>query len=109
MLQIIEQLGRRIQLLRKEKGLTQEQLAEAANLSVDAISGIERATFSPSLKTIEKLASALGVYAEVIFKPLPTDEREQEIRKLLRCLENKSAENIELLYRIAKEIFRSIS
>lgn len=105
MIQIIEQLGRRIQMLRKEKGLTQEQLAETANLSVDAISGIERAAFSPSLKTIERLASALGVSAEVTFKPLPKNERVQASKKLLRFLEGKSAEDIDLLHRIAKEIF----
>ena len=46
---------------RKEKGLTQLQLAIKCSLSVDHISGIERGIFNPSVKTIFKIAEALNV------------------------------------------------
>lgn len=36
------QFGRRLRQLRRQKDLTQEQLAEAAGISVDMLSNIER-------------------------------------------------------------------
>lgn len=45
--------------MRRTRQLTQAQLAEAANLSVDFISLIERGRNAPSFDTIERLAEAL--------------------------------------------------
>jgi transcriptional regulator with XRE-family HTH domain len=42
--------------LRKQNGLTQEQLAERAGLHVTYISGIENGSRNPSLTAIEALA-----------------------------------------------------
>ncbi|MFQ6094469.1 MAG: helix-turn-helix domain-containing protein [bacterium] len=40
--------GRRIRVLRKRIGMTQEQLAEAADISVDFLSLVERGVNAPS-------------------------------------------------------------
>ena len=56
-----EILQTNIKKYRKEKGLTQLQLAIKCSLSVDHISGIERGIFNPSVKTIFKIAEALHV------------------------------------------------
>lgn len=56
-----EILQTNIRKYRKEKGLTQLQLAIKCSLSVDHISGIERGIFNPSVKTIFKIAEALNV------------------------------------------------
>ncbi|HIS74831.1 TPA: helix-turn-helix transcriptional regulator [Candidatus Galligastranaerophilus intestinavium] len=56
-----EILQTNIKKYRKEKGLTQLQLAIKCSLSVDHISGIERGIFNPSVKTIFKIAEALNV------------------------------------------------
>lgn len=56
-----EILQTNIKKYRKEKGLTQFQLAIKCSLSVDHISGIERGIFNPSVKTIFKIAEALNV------------------------------------------------
>jgi len=48
--------------LRRERGLTQEELAERAGLSVGAISYLERGlTQVPHKDTVQLLAQALGV------------------------------------------------
>jgi transcriptional regulator with XRE-family HTH domain len=52
---------RRVKELRKEQGLTQEELCEAAGLSLDAVTRIERGTREPTLGTLAKLAVALRV------------------------------------------------
>jgi transcriptional regulator with XRE-family HTH domain len=50
--------------LRETKGLTQQQLAEAAELKRPRIAGIERDEANPTLLTISRIAFALGVTAD---------------------------------------------
>ncbi|MTI81208.1 MAG: helix-turn-helix transcriptional regulator [Firmicutes bacterium] len=53
--------GERIRSLREERGYTLQDLAKRAKLSLSYLSEIERGSKRPSLKTIEKLATALNV------------------------------------------------
>jgi transcriptional regulator with XRE-family HTH domain len=52
---------------RRAKGITQGALADAADLSQDMISRIERCKTSASLETIEQIAEALGVPVDELF------------------------------------------
>jgi transcriptional regulator with XRE-family HTH domain len=54
-------LGRNIQKLRKEKGLTQEQLAEKATLSLTSVAYIESGYNFPAFETMYKISQVLGV------------------------------------------------
>ena len=54
-------VGKRISLIRKNSGMTQEQLAEKAELSNIYISHIENSRSIPSLETLMKLCSALDI------------------------------------------------
>ena len=56
---ILEKFGERLKQLRKIKGLSQEQLAEKANLHRTYIGMIERAEKNITLLNIEKIAKAL--------------------------------------------------
>lgn len=58
---ILLALGKNVSDLRKEKGLTQEQLAERAGLDSTYISGIERGVRNPSFKSLVSLAKGLGI------------------------------------------------
>lgn len=60
-------LGSRIQKLRKKAGLTQEQLAEKVKLSAKYIQFIESGNRVPSLKTLYKVANALGIKPQELF------------------------------------------
>ena len=60
-------LGKSIKRLRKRAGLTQEQLAEKANLSPVHISYLETATRTPDLKTLYKIADVLKVKVKNLF------------------------------------------
>ena len=60
--------GARLRTLRIQKQMTQEQLAAAANISVDFLSLVERGKNSPSFPNIERLAQALGVPVRELFK-----------------------------------------
>jgi len=46
--------------LRKERGWSQEALADEAGLDRTYISGIERVVKNPTITVIERIASALG-------------------------------------------------
>jgi transcriptional regulator with XRE-family HTH domain len=54
-------LGEAIRLARVERGLSQEQLADAAHVHVTHLGGVERGVRNPNYATIVKLARALGV------------------------------------------------
>jgi transcriptional regulator with XRE-family HTH domain len=65
--QIEYRFGRAIRRRRRELDLSQEQLAERAELHRNYVSGIETGTRNPSLKNIEKLAIALNISIARLF------------------------------------------
>jgi DNA-binding XRE family transcriptional regulator len=54
-------LGRAIRLRREEAGLTQEALADAANLDATSIRGLERGIANPTWNVADRIARALGL------------------------------------------------
>jgi transcriptional regulator with XRE-family HTH domain len=64
---IRKNFGIRLKTLRRQAGLTQEQLAEATDISVDFISLVERGINAPSFDNIERLAKALGKKHQELF------------------------------------------
>ncbi len=64
----VEQLGMRIRFLRKEKKLSQEDLALEANINKNYLSDLENGRRNPSFEILEKLAVALGISLSDLFK-----------------------------------------
>ena len=62
------QFGERLRNLRKHKGMTQEQFAEKASISVDFLSLLERGINAPSFETLEKLSLVLDVPIKNLFE-----------------------------------------
>lgn len=63
-----EQVGLNIRNLRSSKGMSQEQLALAADMDRSYVSEIELARFSASVDLLEKIARALDVAPKELFK-----------------------------------------
>jgi XRE family transcriptional regulator, regulator of sulfur utilization len=61
-------VGHRLRVLRQERELSQRALAEHAGVSPNAISLIERDEISPSVATLQRLATALGVKMSYFFE-----------------------------------------
>lgn len=59
-----EEIGKKIKILRKTRGLTQEQLAEKVNVKRATISNYEIGRRSPHIKELEDISEALGVNLE---------------------------------------------
>lgn len=57
---IRQRLAVNMKRLRKERGWSQEALADEAGLDRTYISGIERVVKNPTITVVERIASALG-------------------------------------------------
>lgn len=55
--------------LREKKHLTQKQLADKVGMAQNAVSRIEKGENSMTLRTVQRVAAALGYVVEVEFKP----------------------------------------
>ena len=68
-------IGSRLKELRVVKGLTQEELADRAELSKGFISQLERDLTSPSISTLDDLLQCLGVSLAEFF----ADDNEEQV------------------------------
>lgn len=76
------QIGEQIRYYRRKNGISQETLALIADLNPAYVGQIERGTKSPTINTLKKLASALGVSLATLFSPISNIELPlSEIRK----------------------------
>lgn len=57
------EIGKLIRGARKDKGMSQKELARRAQISVNALCAIESGKSFPSHKTLDKICSCLGVQA----------------------------------------------
>lgn len=77
-----ERIGRRIKALRKQAGMTQEELAGLVHIDPQHMSRLERGVYFPSLETLELIAQSLGVLLKDLFV-FPEDETADILRTRL--------------------------
>lgn len=73
-------VGARLRTLRRERGLTIEQVAAATGLTKGFISQLEREMTTPSLSSLARICDALGVRVGDVFEPA-TDEMVRLVRR----------------------------
>ncbi|MEK5161205.1 helix-turn-helix transcriptional regulator [Paenibacillus urinalis] len=106
----LQLVGARIRQLRLLRGMSQAKLAEAADLQVSYIGGVERGERNISLNTLEKIASALEVEPIEALKFGQLDEVEGVTEKHhilsmhLSLLEERSLAEVKLVHRITKDM-----
>tara|TARA_B110000858_G_scaffold150553_1_gene171367 strand:- start:1019 stop:1861 length:843 start_codon:yes stop_codon:yes gene_type:complete len=74
-------LGKKITELRKQKGLTQEELVKRCNVTVRTIQRIESGETTPRIYTIKTILNALGLDYEKVFE---REYNEGKFDKILR-------------------------
>ena len=100
------QIGERIRSLRKRNGMTQEQLAEAANLSVPYISHMERGFKRPSLETLVRVAGALHVTADCLLSGLQPEDQSAFLADVQELLDDCSLRERRVLLEVASALKR---
>ena len=68
------QLGMRIRYLRKQKGMSQEDLALDCGINKNYLSDLERGTRNPTVIVLEKIANALDINLSTLFKGIQSFE-----------------------------------
>lgn len=87
----IDKLGGRIRKERQAKGITQEQLAEKVDISVNFMSLIENGR-NMSVETLVKIANALGVTVDYLLSDIVNLHRNiitEQINQQLAALNNE--------------------
>lgn len=97
-----EEIGKKIRILRKTRGLTQQQLADRLNVKRATISNYEIGRRSPHIKELEEISEVLGVNLEyfgfggsaavdlvararVLFESdLPAEEKAKAYKEIMR-------------------------
>ena len=95
-------LGKKIQSIRKAKGLTQEKLAELIDIETPSLSYLETGKYAPSVETLQKLSKVLDVKPRefYFFTDLSDEDKKNELKKAL--YENPKL--IKMLYNFYKSI-----
>ncbi len=64
----VRALAKNVRRLRKARGLSQDELADEVGIQTPAVSHIENRRGNPTLVTLERLATALGVRFTDLFR-----------------------------------------
>ena len=96
--------GKRIKELRKNKKLTQEQLAEMVGLDPKQICRIETGTCFTTFETLQKICCIFDIEIFDLFYFEHKKTKDALIKDMNKIFENASDEKIELIYKIVKTI-----
>ena len=70
---VVQLLGKNVRQFRKERGMTQEELALEAEMERSYVSDLERGTRNPSVRALGRLAEALKIEPHLLLCPNPED------------------------------------
>ena len=77
-----QSMGQIIRKLRKERNLTQEELAEQLNITYQAVSRWENETGMPDISQVIPLANVFGVSVDVLFGTQNTNQ-DEEVKQII--------------------------
>jgi len=97
-------LGSRVRELRKQKGLTQEQLGESSNIGAQYISLVEREGANVTLALAENIANGLQVELKDLFDFDHKANDEQLRTTLKNMIDSAEGEKLQQLHRIIKAV-----
>ncbi len=108
---IEEKIGKNIYTIRKSKGLTQNDVAEVAELSNDYISLIERAKRHPSIHILTRIAKGLNVQLSDLLNVEENDfnniedEKMRSIGRVTSYLKDMAIDEIEIIHDLTQKIY----
>jgi transcriptional regulator with XRE-family HTH domain len=100
-------VGERVQILRKRKGLSQEELAGQIGIDTKSLSRLERGAHFPSLETLEKVRIELGVELKDFFDFDPRPSAEEMRDFLIRTARDADYDNLAKMTEAVKSVIQS--
>ena len=82
----MKSIGKMISSLRKEKGMTQSELAEKMNVTDKAVSKWERDLSCPDINTISKLADVLEVSVDELLQAKKKEYSNTKLKDLINLI-----------------------
>lgn len=101
---VFKHLGQRIREERTKYRLTQEQLAEAAEINESYIGQVERGEKNPSLETLVSIANSLGVTVDYLLQDEVNVKPNSLINELISITKDKDPDELRLMLNICRMI-----
>lgn len=109
MSEILKLVGSKIRDIRKQNGLSQEQLGEKAGFHFTYIGGLERGERNINLKNLEKISEALGIQIYELFgyakDVTHLSDKDGTLQRLFFILMNRDQKEIKMAINVLSEIF----
>lgn len=104
---IQQQLGARIQELRKLKGMSQEIFAEHIGIATNTLSSIETGNAFMTATTLEKIIAVLNVTPKELFSFNESNTNEDMYNYIVEKLNfiKDNPEHLKIFYKIIKSLF----
>ena len=97
-------IGERLKKARKDKGLTQEELAEKLDISIAFLSRVERGSSKVNLKRLTQICEILGITEGEILTGVSSKSQNYLDSEFSVLLKNCTPEKQKLIYDIARVI-----
>ncbi|WP_236347633.1 helix-turn-helix domain-containing protein [Paenibacillus plantiphilus] len=109
---ILKLVGGKVRELRKERGLSQEELGERAGFHFSYVGGLERGERNVSLENLAKVAETLGVDIGELFGYVrdydkPLTEKEKALQEAFFLLLNRDEKEIQMAINVLTEVFKT--
>ena len=96
MVDLVE-IGKRIQMRRKQQGMTQEQLADKMDVSIQMVSNLERGNKAIRIENLIKLSQILNISTDYILTGKETTDDMQSLTEQMANLSQRDRKMMELL------------
>jgi transcriptional regulator with XRE-family HTH domain len=100
-------VGHNIKFYRQLKGLTQENLAEMANVSSAYIGYLERGKKTPSLDVLVRVANVLKISPDKLLEP--NHEEDYELKKFISLISDKGSDFLVFINSVTEAYFKSVN
>ncbi len=99
-----KKFGKHLQDLRKKRNYTQWKLAEITGIDSKYLSRLESGASSPSFDMLKKLADALEVDIELLFRFTDIETREELEKEICKKIKAAGVEDLKLILKIVNDV-----
>ena len=103
-----KEIGLRIRKIRRDRNLSQEQLAEKVNISTTHMSHIETGNTKLSLLVLTDLAQALDVPTDSLLFGQKIPDRENDVENIQTLLNTCTSKQVHAIFRIISSIKQTL-